>query len=480
MTSSSALFSKADILVVDDTPENLRLLVKILREKTYKVRPVPSGTLALAAIAASPPDLILLDIMMPEMNGYQVCETLKSNPKTQSIPIIFISAMNEILDKVKGFNLGAVDYITKPFEIQEVLVRVNTHLENAFLQKSLQEKNQELEQTLHQLKLTQNHLIQSEKMAALGQLIAGIAHEINTPLGAIRASVDNLSDSFHQTLEEFPDFWKTINEEQRDFFFELNQRTEASNNEHLSSREKRKYRKKIIQDLEQNKVSNTQTIADTLVDIGIHDNIGSIAPKLADIDNQKILQMIYQISSIRKSFKTIETATDQAARVVFALKRYARHDPNITQELAQIPAGIETVLTLYQNKLKQGIEVIKNYQPIPAIWCYPDELNQVWTNLIHNALQAMNYKGTLVIDVEQEADFVKVKITDTGSGISPEVRPRIFEPFFTTKSPGEGSGLGLDIVKKIVEKHKGTIQVESVPGKTEFMVSLPLSNTEVN
>ncbi|TAF42973.1 MAG: sensor histidine kinase, partial [Oscillatoriales cyanobacterium] len=119
-----------------------------------------------------------------------------------------------------------------------------------------------------------------------------------------------------------------------------------------------------------------------------------------------------------------------------------------------------------------GVEVLRNFPKIEPILCYADQLNQVWTNLIHNALQAMKNKGTLTIDLLQEGNYVKVAVTDSGQGIPPEVLPRIFEPFFTTKPPGEGSGLGLDIVKKIIEKHHGKIEVESVPGKTTFTVFL--------
>ncbi|RMG07246.1 MAG: GHKL domain-containing protein, partial [Cyanobacteria bacterium J055] len=138
--------------------------------------------------------------------------------------------------------------------------------------------------------------------------------------------------------------------------------------------------------------------------------------------------------------------------------------------------GIETILTLYQNQLKHGVEVVRNFDSsLPKISCYPDELNQVWTNLIHNALQAMDNKGKLVIDACQTDGKIEVSITDSGAGISPEVLPKIFQPFFTTKPPGEGSGLGLDIVRKIIEKHQGTIEVDSVPGKTKFTVSLPIN-----
>jgi len=140
--------TKGDILVVDDTPANLRLLSKMLNEQGYRVRPVPDGRLALAAAQAKPPDLILLDIRMPDLNGYQVCERLKAESRTKDIPIIFISALDAVQDKVKAFTVGGVDYITKPFHIEEVLARVETHLALRKLQEQLELANQKMAQEL--------------------------------------------------------------------------------------------------------------------------------------------------------------------------------------------------------------------------------------------------------------------------------------------------------------------------------------------
>ncbi|XZN91843.1 MAG: response regulator [Microcoleus sp.] len=210
--------NNGNILVVDDTPANLRLLAGILNGKGYKVRPVPNGELALSAARGMPPDLILLDIMMPEMNGYEVCQKIKADERTRDIPVIFISAINDVLDKVKAFAVGGVDYITKPFQVEEVLVRVETHLAMCKLQNKLKQKNEELTVALAQLKATQNHLVQSEKMAALGQLIAGIAHEINTPLGAIRSSIGNINNFLDNNLESLPVFFKELSvDRQQDF-----------------------------------------------------------------------------------------------------------------------------------------------------------------------------------------------------------------------------------------------------------------------
>ncbi|MDY7013343.1 MAG: ATP-binding protein, partial [Cyanobacteriota bacterium] len=189
----------------------------------------------------------------------------------------------------------------------------------------------------------------------------------------------------------------------------------------------------------------------------------------------QILDTVYQLASVRESAQTISTATDKAAKVVFALKTYVRCDPSAEKIVAKVTEGLETVLTLYHNQLKHKVEVIRRYEDnLPAIACYPDELNQVWTNIIHNALQAMDHRGTLTLEVWQQDRHLCVSITDSGPGIPLEIQDKIFQPFFTTKPAGEGSGLGLDIVGKIVEKHQGRIELESAPGRTTFRIWLPV------
>jgi two-component system, NtrC family, sensor kinase len=467
MNNSKGNPYKGNILVVDDTPAN-----------GYKARPVPNGKLALTAARNMPPDLILLDIMMPEMDGYEVCRQLKEDKLNRDVPIIFISAVNDVLNKVKAFAMGGVDFITKPFQVEEVLARVETHLSRVLLQKNLQKKNDELLTALQQLKTTKDQLIQSEKMALLGQLIAGIGHEINTPLGVIRSSIDNIADFLNQELENLPIFLKQLSSaRERDFLALIHKANQQ--NLAFSSKEKRQFKKALIRQLEFQDIANVETIADTLVDMGIYDDIELFFPLFKDSQSQRILNLAYRIISLKKSTQTISTAIDRAAKVVFALKSYARYDTFGEKVEINITDGIETALILYQNQLKQGVEIIRNYQEqLPPILCYTDELNQVWTNLIQNALQAIDNQGTLKIDVRQQEGHILISITDNGKGIPPEVMPRIFEPFFTTKPPGEGSGLGLDIVKKIIEKHHGTIEVESVPGQTTFTVFIPIDFQE--
>jgi len=465
--------SKSNILIVDDTPANLQLLTSMLVEQGYQIFSAISGKVALNVVQKSLPDLILLDINMPGMNGYEVCEQLKANEKTRDIPVIFVSALSETLDKVKAFFVGGVDYVTKPFQAEEVLARVKTHLQLHQLQQQLTAQNEELHNTLEELQTTQQELIQSEKMAALGQLIAGVAHEINTPLGAISSSVNSIKTLLSQTLTLLPEFFRSLSEAQLPVFLALLQKALAKE-KMLSAKEERKLKRKLIRQLEEQEIENAAVVADTLVDMGIYDNVEPWLSLLQCSESQRILDTADKLSDLNRSSQAIEIAAQRASKVVFALKSFARFDQSGKKVKADITEGLETVLTLYHNQLKSGsIKVIKRYTQLPLIWCYADELNQVWTNLIHNALQAMDYQGTLTIDASLQNHQVVISITDSGKGIAQEIKEKIFEPFFTTKRAGEGSGLGLDIVRKIVEKHEGNITVASQPGKTTFTVSLP-------
>lgn len=342
-------------------------------------------------------------------------------------------------------------------------------------EQAIRDKNQALANTLQQLKSTQDELIQKEKMAALGQLVAGVAHEINTPLGAIRSSVKYISDFLERNLAELPAFFQSLSLERQHIFVELLQRSRASVLT-LSSRERRKQKKAIATQLQERNLDNADELAEFVMELGVGDHLERLLPLLEEPDSMDFLQIVCQFANLQESTKDINTASEQAAKVVFALKTYARYDCTGEKVLADIAEGIETVLTLYYNQCKHGVEIARNYENLPPILCYIDELNQVWTNLIHNALQAMEYKGTLEINAIRDRGSIQVRITDSGTGIPEEIQDKIFQPFFTTKPPGEGSGLGLDIVKKIVVKHQGTLEFESLPGRTTFIVSLPIDN----
>lgn len=338
---------------------------------------------------------------------------------------------------------------------------------------ALHKKNQELTQTLQQLKATQDELIESEKMAALGQLVAGIAHEINTPLGAIGAAISNITAALEQSLQELPRLFGQLSPQQQANFFALLETAGHNNPNLLSTRQERQLKRALTKELKSRGFEEGDKLAEALVKLGITQDITPYLPLLQDEQKELILETAYNLFSQRTNSETIKIAVERAAKIVYALKSYVHQDSSGQMTKALVNQGIDIVLTLYQNHFKQGVETIKNYQDIPAIFCYPEDLNQVWTNLIHNALQAMNNQGRLEIDVFHKDEQVVVQITDSGSGISPEIQDKIFDPFFTTKPMGEGSGLGLDIVRKIVDKHQGKIEVSSVPGRTTFTVYLP-------
>ncbi|MCJ8281315.1 MAG: response regulator, partial [Rivularia sp. ALOHA_DT_140] len=197
--------SQAVILLVDDNPTNLKVLYGAIADSGWEILVATDGESAIEQAEYAHPDLILLDIMMPGIDGFETCQRLKANPDTHDIPILFMTALADTVDKVRGLSIGAVDYITKPFQTEEVLARVNVHLKLRYLSKKLENQNQELElkvqartselaEAMENLKKSQLQTVKNEKMSSLGELVAGIAYEINNPLGFITGHLELTKD----------------------------------------------------------------------------------------------------------------------------------------------------------------------------------------------------------------------------------------------------------------------------------------------
>ncbi len=339
----------------------------------------------------------------------------------------------------------------------------------------LKNANEEVNNTLNELTETQSYLVQNEKMAVLGQLTANIAHEVNNPLGAIQASVGNIRANYQNILDKSLALIPSLDYSELSEFNAIINESLATSKE-LSSKEQRKLRREYVSELDELGVEDSDDIAELLLDLKIYEGATNYPAVITGINAIPILETVYYFTQVVFNTKNIELAVKRATRTVFAMKKYSHTTDKDVMEKTNMVENLNTVLTIYHNKLKQ-INLVKDFSKVPITYAYADELGQVWTNLIYNALQAIDTDGTITVKLFELDDSIHVSVTDNGHGIPLNIQKQIFKPFFTTKAKGEGSGLGLDIVRKIVEKHDGIIELDSEVGVgTTFSIILPILN----
>lgn len=426
------------ILVVDDERVNLMVMMKLLAKVSdhCQIISAPNGVIACNLALKKQPDIIIMDWEMPEMNGIEALKKLKADPKTVNIPVIMATAVRTSNSNLsEALDAGAVDYLRKPIEETELLARVRSalklsnslktvqdqHQQISAQAEQLQAKNNELTNLIGELKNSNKQLTQSEKLATVGMLTAGIAHEINNPVNFIRNGMDSLTI----LVEEL---------------FSLLDQYHAIDLSHVA-----------------HQIKGLDKLAQIKEDIE-YDTLRTDLPEVVD---------------------HIKEGANRAFEIARVMKNFSRKD-GIKMEFMNLHDGLEGTLILLNHHLKDRIHIEKNFDVnLPAVYCFPTQLNQVFMNLIHNAIQAIENKGEIIISTSQQEGHIVASIQDDGIGMDEEVQKKLFEPFFTTKEQNQGTGLGMSITQNIIEKHKGIIQVESEKGKgTTFTVKLPIVENE--
>jgi signal transduction histidine kinase len=330
-----------------------------------------------------------------------------------------------------------------------------------------------LERAYEELSQAEMNLIHSEKMASLGQLVAGIAHEINTPSSAIGAAAYNLADD----LRSLPGQVRLLVEEglpaegSEPLFALASRALSPEGGRRASTADIRQRTRALEASLSAAGVPDPHELALTFVRLGLAEDLQALVDRNAP--SPAAASFLESAGRLALAVQDVRLSIGTITRLVKALKGYSQLDQAETMTEADVHDGIETTLTILRSQIRYGVAVERHYATVPPVTANVHELNQVWTNLIHNALQAMGGHGRLTIETWQEDAFVGVRITDSGPGIPEGIRGRIFDPFFTTKDQGEGTGLGLGIARQIVQRHHGQIRVDSQPGRTSFEVRLP-------
>lgn len=378
----------------------------------------PHQALQMAANLA--PTVILQDLVMPEMDGITLMQQFRAEPATHDVPIVVLSSNDEPQMKAEAFALGANDYLVKLPDKIELIARIRYHSQayrNRQAQIAVQvarAQAQELEQALQELRRTQTQLIQSEKLSSLGQMLAGIAHEINNPINFIYGNLKYIGDYMQDLLQ-------------------------------------------LVKFYQQHYPEPPAAIQSFLEEISYD----------------------FLVEDFPQTVQSTAVGVDRMVQIVLSLRNFARQDSS-EMSVVDLHAGIDSTLLILNHRIKQGIQVVKQYGQIPLVECYPAQLNQVFMNILSNAIdalleQSLQLNKQIWIETNMVNNQIQIRIIDNGVGIADTIKEKLFEPFFTTKPVGKGTGLGLSICQQIINKHHGRIQVLSEPAKgTEFLIQLPI------
>ena len=512
---------KGVILIVDDTPTNLEVLFDFLADSGFKVLVAEDGETAIERVEYAPPDLVLLDILMPGIDGFETCRCLKANEKTKDIPVIFMTALSETVDKVKGLNLGAVDYITKPLQHEEVLARIQLHLSLQKLTKTLKEQNLRLEQEIQERKRSDQKI---REQAALLDITtdAIFVQDLENKILYWNKGAEHLygwkaEEAIGKDVEELL-YWESLSQlrhnqnsllQKGEWQGELHQLTKVGKEVVVATRWT------LVRDEDGQPKSilsvNTDVSEKKQLEAQFHraqrlESIGTLASGIAhDLNNVlapilmtvQLLQQKLKDQQSQKWLNILETNAKRGAELVKQVLSFARGMAG-DRKLLQVAHLILEVEKVAKHTFSKSIEiqVDTSAQKLWPILGDPTQLQQVLMNLCVNAQDAMPNGGTLSIVAEnlwidepytkfnidaKVGSYIVITVSDTGIGIPEETLERIFEPFFTTKAIDKGTGLGLSTVIGIVKSYGGFITVHSQVGKgTQFKIYLPaLENTEI-
>ena len=403
------------ILIVDDDRLIRAMLRSGIRKAGYDILEAESGEQALEVLAANKsgnlPDFALLDITMDGMTGIELAQYLRAET---TIPFMFLSSHQEDDIVAQAIQNGAVGYLVKPIDIGQIMPSIKAGMARAKEIRHLRSTEAKLNATLEK---TQDQMMQTDKLASIGQLAAGVAHEINNPIGYVHSNIGALSDYI-------TDLFRVID-------------AYAS-----------------VESLPQNDPERLAQLERIKSELNLHFLREDIPALLGE--------SMEGISRVRK--------------IVQDLKDFSHVDNSKEWQWADLHKGLDSTLNMINNEIKYKAEVIKEYSDIPEIECLPGQLNQVFMNLLVNAAHSIGEleRGKIVVRTACNEDQVWIEVSDNGCGIAPENLDLIFNPFFTTKPVGKGTGLGLSLSYGIVQKHGGTIHVESKRGQgTLFRITLP-------